>query len=205
MRSLLGILCVGISITVSTTASSLITVSYLLTPGDAYDIEVVGDLAYVADGRSGLRIIDVSNPAAPVEIGALDTPSSGRAWDIEVVGDLAYVVGGNPGLRIIDVSIPALPVELGALDTSYARDVKVVGDLAYVAGYPGLRTSPTPPCRWNSAPSTRRAPRPTSRWWATAPTWPMATSAYASSTSPTPHPRWSSASSTRRASRTTSR
>jgi hypothetical protein len=38
----------------------------------AVDVEVVGDLAYVADGSSGLRVIDVSNPAFPVEFGALD-------------------------------------------------------------------------------------------------------------------------------------
>ncbi|MCP4845631.1 MAG: hypothetical protein GY901_11100, partial [Actinomycetia bacterium] len=62
--------------------------------------EVAGDRAYVADGISGLRVIDVSNPALPVEIGALDTP--GLAYDVEVVGDLAYLADGNSGLRVID-------------------------------------------------------------------------------------------------------
>jgi hypothetical protein len=100
---------------------------------------VVGDLAYVADDRSGLRVIDVSNPAFPAEIGALDTP--GNVNDVEVVGDLAYVADGSSGLRTIDVSIPASPVELGALDTpDFANDVEAVGDLAYVAdGSSGLR------------------------------------------------------------------
>ena len=32
--------------------------------GSAHDVEVVGDLAYVAGG--GLRVIDDSNPALPV-------------------------------------------------------------------------------------------------------------------------------------------
>ncbi len=31
-------------------------------------------VAYVTDHISELRVIDVSNPALPVEIGALDTP-----------------------------------------------------------------------------------------------------------------------------------
>jgi hypothetical protein len=35
------------------------------TSGNALDVCVSGDLAYVADGY-GLQIIDVSNPAAPV-------------------------------------------------------------------------------------------------------------------------------------------
>ncbi len=84
----------------------------------------------------GLRVIDVSNPAAPVEIGALDTPDC--AYDVEVVGDLAYVADSRiSGLRVIDVSNPAAPVEIGALDTpeSSARDVEVVGGLAYVADW----------------------------------------------------------------------
>lgn len=66
----------------------------------ARDIEVVGDLAYMASGYSGLRVIDVSNPAFPVELGSLDTPS--YAEGVEVVGAYAYVADGFRGLRIID-------------------------------------------------------------------------------------------------------
>jgi hypothetical protein len=102
------------------------------TLGPAVDVEVLGTLAYVAAGRSGLHVIDVSNPWFPVEIGALDTP--GSAVEVEVVGDLAYVADGSSGLRVIDVSNPASPVELGALDArGDAVEVEVVGDLAYVA------------------------------------------------------------------------
>lgn len=49
-------------------------VGALDTSDIARDVEVVGDLAYVTDHISELRVIDVSNPASPVEIGALDTP-----------------------------------------------------------------------------------------------------------------------------------
>ena len=110
----------------------------LVVPGFAGDVEVVGDLAYVAGftlddlgfSRGWLRIIDVSDPALPVELCAFDT--LGEAADVEVVGDLAYVADGS-GLRVIDVSNPALPVEIGALDTpGSASDVELVGDLAYV-------------------------------------------------------------------------
>ena len=61
---------------------------------------MAGGLAYVADDTSGLRLIDVSNPAAPLELGALDTP--GEAWDVEVLDGLAYVADDTSGLRIID-------------------------------------------------------------------------------------------------------
>ena len=112
---------------------------YYDTPGHAYDVEVVGTMAYVADGYSGLRIIDVSNPAAPIQAGLYDTP--GPALGVDVVGTLAYVADYYYGLRIIDVSNPAAPFERGYYDTpGGAYGVQVVGTLAYVADdYSGLR------------------------------------------------------------------
>jgi hypothetical protein len=95
----------------------------------ANDVEVVGELAYVADGLSGLLVIDVSNPTLPVEIGAFNTP----AYDFEVADDLAYVSAGLSGLLVIDVSNPTLPVEIGAFNTpDSAHGVEVVGNLGYV-------------------------------------------------------------------------
>jgi hypothetical protein len=64
----------------------------------------VGPLAYVAANDSGLRVIDVSNPALPVEIGAFDVDF---AVGVSVVGTRAYVAYGDAGLRVIDaVAIP---------------------------------------------------------------------------------------------------
>jgi len=136
-----------------------VKVGALDTPGGARDVEVVGDIAYVAAGSYGLSVIDVSNPAFPVKVGALDTP--GQAYDVEVVGDLAYVADYFLGLRVIDVSNPALPVEVGALDTpDAAYDVEVVGNLG--VGVSSWHPGAAPP---NSAShacigcTTARAPR----------------------------------------------
>jgi len=102
------------------------------TPGYAYDVEVVGSLAYVADGGSGLHIFDVADPAAPALVGSYDTP--GYAYDVEVAGSLAYVADSGSGLQIIDVTDPAAPAFVGSYDTpGSALDVEVVGSLAYVA------------------------------------------------------------------------
>ena len=57
------------------------------TPGHAWDLVLVGNLAYLADGSGGLQIIDVSNAAAPTIIGSVDTPRSSE--DVTVVGDFA--------------------------------------------------------------------------------------------------------------------
>ena len=80
----------------------------------------------MADSASGLRVIDVADPALPVEIGFLVMPSFTSS--VAVVGTLAYVADGS-FLRVIDVADPALPVEIGFLDTpGNARNVAVVGD-----------------------------------------------------------------------------
>jgi hypothetical protein len=116
--------------------ASPVELGALATPDSAEDVEVVGGLAYVVGTEfvassppspvappvrfyaGWLRVIDVSDPAFPVEVGFFDT---GTAWrgsmNVEVVGDVAYVAAGGAGLHIVDVSNPAFPVEIGALDT----------------------------------------------------------------------------------------
>jgi hypothetical protein len=60
----LAFLFAVVSTILSAAASALITVGALDTPGSAHGVKVVGDLAYVANGWTGLRVIDVSNPAS---------------------------------------------------------------------------------------------------------------------------------------------
>jgi hypothetical protein len=83
-----------------------------------------------------LRIVDVSNPAAPTEAGFFDTPR--YAWGVAMAEERAYVADGWAGLRIVDVSDPAAPSEAGFYDTpGYAYAVAVTGDYAYVADWDG--------------------------------------------------------------------
>ena len=90
--------------------------------------------AYVADTYDGLRVIDVSNPAAPFQVGSYDTP--GLAQGVAVAGSYAYVADGDAGLRVIYVSTPAAPFEVGSYDTpGYAWGVAVAGAYAYVADW----------------------------------------------------------------------
>ena len=86
-----------------------------------------------------MRIIDVSDPAAPVELGGHDAPNAFVKWtDVEVVGGLAYVAAGDgEGVRVFDVSNPAAVLELGGFGR--ALDVEVVDGLAYAADGFGLR------------------------------------------------------------------
>ena len=63
------------------------------TPGQAYGVFVSGNYAFVADGDSGLQIINTSDPGNPSLEGSYDTP--GDAYDVFVSGDYVYVADEN--------------------------------------------------------------------------------------------------------------
>jgi hypothetical protein len=102
------------------------------------DVFVEGALAYVADEEIGLRILDVTDPANPFEVGSASTP--GAASSVLVSGSLALVTDArvfpdtNYGLRIFDVSTPTSPLMIGNVDTvAEVRDVIINGSLAIIA------------------------------------------------------------------------
>lgn len=98
-----------------------------------------GSYAYVADGSAGLRVISVSDPAHPVEVGYCGAPA--YSYGVAVSGSNAYFADGAAGLRVISVSNPAYPGEVGYYDTlGIAHSGTVSGDYVYVAdGSAGLQ------------------------------------------------------------------
>jgi hypothetical protein len=107
--------------------------------GEANDVVVSGDYAFVSVGRyGGLRVLDVSDPVRPVEIGFMET--QGDAHAITLHGTNLYLADGRRGLRVIEVSNPAMPVVIGALQTEGTpMDIAVAGSFAYVVnGETGL-------------------------------------------------------------------
>lgn len=74
-------------------------------------VDVAGTTAFIAsslkEGRSYLRILDLTTPSSPVVLASLETP--GVAQDVSVSGSLAYVTLGGGGLIVVDVSNPASP------------------------------------------------------------------------------------------------
>src|SRR5439155_14938257 len=105
------------------------------TPGDAQDLVVKGNLALVADGPSGLQVIDVSNPRAPLMLGSVDTPGAGWGVDATPAGLIAVVADGPSGLQIVDTTDPRHPAIIGTLAGGDAKDVVVNGNFAFVADY----------------------------------------------------------------------
>ena len=109
-------------------------------------------LVYLADGAAGLRIVDVSKPDSPFEVGSWQTP--GVAVEVAISGTLAFVAGREEGLHIVDVSNPAQPQLVTTYDTpGLVWGVAVEGAWVYLADGPsGLALAPQP-CA--TAPSSR--------------------------------------------------
>src|SRR5262249_3760721 len=64
---------------------------------------------------SGIRTVDISNPASPIGRGSL---ALGDARDVTVEGNIAYVAAFQGSLRTVDFSVPTTPVLLGATSQS---------------------------------------------------------------------------------------
>lgn len=95
---------------------------------------------YIAAGESGLRIVDVSNPAHLTEAGSYLAPM--EAESVVVAGNYAYIADGEGSLRILNIANPAHPTETGfySVMSGGAEGVAVVGNYAYVAAVEaGLR------------------------------------------------------------------
>jgi len=102
------------------------------TPGNATNIELVDDVAFVTLGSDGLEIIDISNPENPVLIN--NYTSNHSISNIKIVDNTAYIASSDSVVEILDISNPSEPVLLGMFSTSgNARFVEVVNNIAYVA------------------------------------------------------------------------
>jgi hypothetical protein len=112
------------------------------TAGNACDVSVSGNYAYIADSNNGLTILDISNPSSPVLKGSYNT--TGYAQRVVVSGNYAYVAVDD-NLVIVDISNPSSPILKGRYAVS-ASDVSVSDNYVYVTeGVNGiiiLKTNP---------------------------------------------------------------
>ncbi len=110
-------------------------------PDCAYDLFISDPYAYLADGDASLRILDISSPPDPYEIGSYLIDGNVRA--VDVVGNYAYLPhhgGGWPDtmhLSVIEVSDPSNPQQIGECMSDYSNhggswDIQVLDSYAYI-------------------------------------------------------------------------
>jgi hypothetical protein len=90
--------------------------------------------ACLANNWGGLRTVDVTDPAVPVETQAFETTDG--AYGLVVVGTDVFVAE-NSSVDIVDTS-SAIPSLWGAYPCGSAYSMAVRGDYAYVGGWQGV-------------------------------------------------------------------
>jgi hypothetical protein len=131
---------VAVRIIKATTPSAPIEVAHIPAESESgfSDLKAIGTTLYVSDWEAGVKILDISAPAHPIQI-ALRT-NAGDAC-IDVVGNRLYTCG-SIGLRVSDLSSGPTPPFIG---TPYITDgdcsrIVVANGMAYMAmGEAGLK------------------------------------------------------------------
>ena len=82
-----------------------------------------------------IRILDVSNPAIPIEMPLYQSPSAGELSDLAIVDDNAYLSAGKY-LRVLSLANPTVPVEVGSLTVpNHIHHITITGNRGYVDSY----------------------------------------------------------------------
>ncbi|MCI0514644.1 T9SS type A sorting domain-containing protein [candidate division KSB1 bacterium] len=93
----------------------------------ATDVSLHGSVACLITRHGGparLRLVDISHPANPTELGGLDL--AGDARRLLVSGQLVFIADGAAGVRIINIATPATPKEVGHIQPPAGTEAEVI-------------------------------------------------------------------------------
>lgn len=97
---------------------------------DYQDIQIVGDLMYLAARTGGLQIYSIAS--LPMLLSKL--PEASPAYAVRVVGNYAYLACYDQGLKIVDVSDPTNPRLISSTPVvGWSVDLEVANGIAYIA------------------------------------------------------------------------
>lgn len=93
-------------------------------PSYSYSANVDGNFAYVATEREGIRLVDISDPANPTEVGFAKPGDEMR--DVVIRDGVAFTANGDAGVTVIQNDLP----------TSVEGEVAVPQSVALLQNYP---------------------------------------------------------------------
>ena len=110
----------------------------IIASGPIMDLKIKENFLYVAAGKNGVYIFDISNPQDPQKISSII--SNDLAYSISVLDDFLYLSCGDEGFHILDIANPAVPREISSFSIKgIVKDVFVYNNYAYLAcGKKGL-------------------------------------------------------------------
>jgi hypothetical protein len=94
------------------------------------DVDPVHKVAVLAAGTTGIYVVDISNPAAPVLRG---TASTGDARDVAISGNYAFVADYTKSTTAVDISVPIPTVLSNITDPNlggFLLDIALNGNFA---------------------------------------------------------------------------
>ncbi|MCF8234238.1 MAG: PKD domain-containing protein [Bacteroidales bacterium] len=111
-------------------------VSETTLSASASQLDIMGDMAYIACGRLGMRLVDFSNPSSPSEYSEFDGTSV--SWMSMPHGNYSFLANSSTGVSIIDVTDPtgSSPEKVAGIASSdETRYLDVEDQTLYVADY----------------------------------------------------------------------
>ncbi|MGH1346055.1 MAG: LVIVD repeat-containing protein [Nannocystales bacterium] len=115
-----------------------------LATSQTFDIEIHGDLAFLADGSTfgvgGMRIVDISDPNTPTIIGHYTHPDCSHASGVAIEQGTA-IVACSSSFHVVDVDDPTAPTLLSTFENGeiyLTHDAAIDGDRAYLGHGYGL-------------------------------------------------------------------
>ncbi len=94
-------------------------------------VQVEKGIAYIANGRSGMVIANISDPVHPVILSSVGIPGISKA--ISIADHRAYVVNHQGGISIFDVTDPEKPVLKNRIEMlGLSRGIQIVDKRIYV-------------------------------------------------------------------------
>jgi hypothetical protein len=105
---------------------------------DAYDVDVQGNIAYVAGGTDGLVVLDVTDHVSPVLLDTIQHATPCNYTSVKVQGNHVFVSNfifgsATRGLLSFDVSDPTNVKYLDQVTFSEGYEIFIDGDVAYIA------------------------------------------------------------------------
>ena len=108
--------------------------------GAAEGFAIDGTTVYLASTSAGVLAVDISDPAAPTQIGQYDFGSGNLAHRVAYAAGTVYVGLRGSGYAIVDASDPTSLQLLSEDDSVEARDVAISGSTLLIADNDGLRS-----------------------------------------------------------------
>ncbi len=100
------------------------------TAGEANDVVISNEVAYVAVGSAGLQVFDLKADSTK----GYTEKTPGDALGVFVVDDYAYIAGSKRGLHIIQVSDPEKPTLINSIETPGTATAVYVAEMDNGAG-----------------------------------------------------------------------